>query len=182
MAPCHPINNQHWLFLTPSLSPSPSTFPSVSQPLQLSFSFTRCPKTSQRCAPRPPPPSFMSEIDILHKSDMRFSVIKVKLMTDGCERRGVELARRHRSFGCSRIRGSVSRRASTSVCRIQRDLLRKRKESGWRGGRLCKERGVRIKVSERPGEIGRRRKEAGIFSFTSFPSVYDTVAINEGSA
>lgn len=42
--------------------------------------------------------------------------------------------------------------------------------------------GVRIKVSERPGEIGRRRKEAGIFSFTSFPSVYDTLAINERSA
>lgn len=80
-----------------SLRLSLLAFPSVSRPLQLSFSFTRCPKRSPRCAPLPSP-LYVGDIDILHKSDMPLSVTEEKLMTEGCDRRGVELAGSYRSL------------------------------------------------------------------------------------
>lgn len=45
-----------------------------------------------------PPPLYVGDIDILHKSDVPLSVTEEKLMTEGCDRRGVELAGSHRSL------------------------------------------------------------------------------------
>lgn len=66
-------------------------------------------------------------------------------MTEGCDRRGVELAGSRRSLDCVCIGVQVCARGPPqSVRRIQTDLLRQREESVWRRRQVKQRRRRRV--------------------------------------